>query len=191
MAFCFNCGNQLATLSTEKFCSKCGQDLSDRTSSRRDSINISDNQGDVFGVGFSGTGNVIGKNIVVGSGSLNANQNEIQNIPNEYAKAITDFSNLVNEQLKGHQIAEDKVKAINNDLTELGKEVEDVRPGQEDKVDYVKKIQVEGKTASLVQKILDVLPEAAETASTFTPLAPFSKIIGKSIKSIVDAVSKK
>lgn len=155
------------------------------------SINISGNQGEVIGTGFSGSGNVISKNIIIGSGTINANQTELQNIPNEYAKAITDFSNLVNEQLKGHQIPEDMVKSINNDLTELGKEVKDVKLGEEDKVDYVKKIQVEGKTASLLQKILDVLPEAAETAATFTPLAPFSKIIGKSVKSIVDAVSKK
>jgi hypothetical protein len=39
--------------------------------------------------------------------------------------------------------------------------------------------------------VLKVLPQAVETVSTFTPLAPFSKIIGKSVKSIVDAVSKK
>jgi hypothetical protein len=75
-------------------------------------------------------------------------------------------------------------------LTELGKEVEDIKPGQEDKVDYVKKIQVEGKTASLVQKVLDVLPEAAENISSLTPVAPFNKIIGKTVQSIVNAVKK-
>ena len=74
---------------------------------------------------------------------------------------------------------------------ELGKEVEGVKPGEEDKVDYVKKLRVEVKTTSLVQKILDVLPEAAETITTFTPLAPFSKIFGKTVRNIIDAVSKK
>jgi hypothetical protein len=160
-------------------------------SSNNNGIHISGNQGDVIGVGVSGSGNIIGKNIVVRSGTINANQTEIQNIPNEYAKAITEFSNSINERLKGRQISEEKVKSINNDLTELGKEAEGVESGKEDKVDYVKKLQVEGKTASLVQKILDVLPEVAETAATFTPLAPFSKIIGKNIKNINDAVSKK
>jgi len=189
MAFCFNCGHQLVT-STEKFCSSCGQNLNDRTNSKS-STNISGNQGDVIGVGFSGSGNIIGKNIVVGSGTINANQTEIQNIPNEYAIAIKDFSDSINEQLKGRQIPEDKVKSINKDLTELGKEVKDVKPGEEDKVDVVKKLQVEVKTISLVQKILEVLPETAETVATFTPLAPFSKIIGKTIKNIIDTVSKK
>ena len=104
----------------------------------------------VFGV--SGSGHVIGKNIVVGLSTINANQTEIQNIPNEYAKAITEFSNSINEQLKGREIPADKVKSINNDLTELGKEVKDVKPGEEDKVDVVKKIQIEGKTTSHLAK---------------------------------------
>jgi hypothetical protein len=40
-------------------------------------------------------------------------------------------------------------------------------------------------------KVLTVLPEAAETTATFTPLAPFSKLIGKEVKQIVDAIAKK
>ena len=32
-----------------------------------------------FGVGVSCSGNVIGKNIVVGSGTINANQNDLKN----------------------------------------------------------------------------------------------------------------
>ena len=38
--------------------------------------------------------------------------------------------------------------------------------------------------------MLKVLPEAAETAATFTPLAPFSKLIGKGVKQLVDAIAK-
>ena len=43
----------------------------------------------------------------------------------------------------------------------------------------MKQRQVESKTATLIQKVLTVLPEAVKTAATFTPLAPFSKIISK------------
>ena len=159
--------------------------------SNNNGINISGNKGDVIGVGVSGSGNVIGKNIVIGSGTINVNETEIQKTPDEYSKALKEFSENINEQLKGRQIPEDKVKSINSDISELAKEVEDVKPGQEEKVDYVKKLQVEGKTASLVQKILEVLPEAAETASAFTPLAPFSKIIGKTVKNLIDAIRKR
>lgn len=74
-------------------------------------------------------------------------------------------------------------------MNELAREVEDIRPGKEAEVDYVKQTQVEPKTASLIQRVLNVLPEAAETAA-FTPLAPFSKLIGEGIRQIVDAIAK-
>ena len=78
-------------------------------------------------------------------------------------------------------------------MNELAKEVEDIKPGKEEEqeIDYIKQTQVESKTASLIQKVLNVLPEAAETAATFTPLAPFSKIIGKGTQQIVDAIAKR
>jgi hypothetical protein len=39
--------------------------------------------------------------------------------------------------------------------------------------------------------VLKVLPEAAETAAIFTPLAPFSKLIGKGTQQIVDAIANR
>jgi hypothetical protein len=155
-----------------------------------DRINISGSQGDVIGVNVSGSYNTIGKNIIIGDGTINVSETKLQKLPNEYAQALREFSSSINEQLNGRQIQEDNVKLINNNIDELAKEVENVKPGEEEKVDYVKKLQIEGKTASIIQRILEVLPEGVETAATFTPLAPFSKIIGKTIKNIVDAVSK-
>ena len=58
-------------------------------------------------------------------------------------------------------------------------------------MDYPNQVNIESKTVSVVQKILNVLPEAAETATTFTPLAPFNKIIGKGVTQIVDAIAKR
>jgi hypothetical protein len=65
---------------------------------------------------------------------------------------------------------------------------EDISPGKEKEIDYVKQTNIEAKTGSLIQKVLNVLPQAAETAATFTPLAPFSKLIGKSVQEIVNAI---
>lgn len=155
----------------------------------KDSINISGNQGDVFGVGFSGSGNVIGKNIVIGSGTINVSKQELAKVDSEYADALKQFSESLNQQLKGKQIPEDKVKDINNSLNELAKEVKDVKPGQE--IDYEKQKTIEAKTGGIIQRILNVLPQVAETAATFTPLASFSKLIGKGVEQIVDEVSKR
>src|ERR1051326_7712923 len=200
MPFCSSCGQQL-TIGTEKFCPNCGQDLKKEGGEAeatitnhnvRDSINIQGTGGGVFGVGVRGSGNIIGKNIVVGSGTINVSQQELSKIPvSEYANALREFSESVNQQLKGRQIPEEKVKEINNNLNELAKEVQDIKPEEEQQqIDYVKQTQIESKTATTIQKVLDVLPEAAETASTFTPLAPFSKLIGKGVQGIVDAIAK-
>jgi hypothetical protein len=102
----------------------------------------------------------------------------------------TAFSENINQQLKGRQIPEEQVKSINTSLEELAKEVQDVKPGREEQMDYPKQVNIESKTVSVVQKILNVLPEAAETAATFTPLAPFSKLIGR-VEQIVDAIAEK
>jgi SMC interacting uncharacterized protein involved in chromosome segregation len=101
------------------------------------------------------------------------------------------FSYEINNQLKGLQISEEQVKSINESIDELAKEVKDIKPGKEEEIDYVKQTNVEAKTASVIQKVLDVLPEAAQTAATFTPLAPFSKLIGKGVQAIVDAIKNR
>ena len=151
---------------------------------------ISDVQGDIIGGSISGSGNIVGKNIVVGPGTINISEQRLEKIQNnEYTESLKAFSEMINNQLKDRRIPEEKVKSINQNLDDLAKEIEEIKPGKE-KLDYVKQMNVESKTATLIQKILDVLPEAAETASTFTPLAPFSKLIGKGVQQIVNAVKK-
>jgi hypothetical protein len=168
MPFCSICGQQL-TNGTEKFCSNCGKDLTEKAvvADNKDSINIQGTGGDVFGVGVRGSGNVIGKNIVVGSGTINVSQQELAKIPvPEYANALKEFSYSVNQQLKGTQIPEEKVKDINNNLNELAKEVQDIKPGEEEQqIDYVKKTQIESKTATTIQKVLDDITNVAANDS--------------------------
>ena len=200
MKYCPDCGEHLI-LGTEKFCPNCGQDLTKgevreeatlEPEENRRGINISGTQRDVMGFGFSGSGNIIGKNIVVGSGTINVSQQELTKIQGpEYARALKDFSENINQQLKGRQMPEEEIKSINTSLEELAKEVQDVKPGREEQMDYPNQVNIESKTVSVVQKILNVLPEAAETATTFTPLAPFNKIIGKGVTQIVDAIAKR
>jgi hypothetical protein len=128
-----------------------------------------------------GAGNIIEKNTVVGSGTI-SHLTQIQN--NEYAESLKQFSENVNSTLKGQQISEKKIKSINESIIELAKEVKDIKPGLEEQIDYAKQITVEAKTASVIQKVLDVSPQAA---ATFTPLSPFSKLIGKGIQEILDS----
>jgi hypothetical protein len=45
-------------------------------------------------------------------------------------------------------------------------------------------------TSGLIQRVLKFLAQEVETAATFTPLAPFSKLIGKSVEHLIGEVSK-
>lgn len=196
MIVCYNCGHQI-TMSTEETCPNCGLTLSGGIANDNNgkySINIHNTRGDVLDFGFSVSGNNIGKTIVVGFGTINIRQQELAKIPvPEYAKALKDFSESINGYLGGRQIPEEKVKWINNSLDKLAKELEDIQPRdvQREQVDYLKQIQIELKIASVIQRVLNVLPQDAGTASIFTPLDPFSKLIGRYIQEIVDAVSKR
>ncbi|HZI70267.1 MAG TPA: hypothetical protein VFD60_03805, partial [Nitrososphaeraceae archaeon] len=104
MTFCSNCGQQL-NIGTEKFCPNCGQDLKvgGAVSANRDpSINIGNTQGDVMGVGFSGDGNIIGKNITVGS--VGIGEQQLQKIPKEYADSLKAFTDAINQQFKANNV---------------------------------------------------------------------------------------
>jgi tetratricopeptide (TPR) repeat protein len=69
MPFCHNCGSPL--LGNENFCPKCGANLQQkmakvggrRENNNNHSIGIHGTGGDVFGTGFTGSGNIIGKEI--------------------------------------------------------------------------------------------------------------------------------
>jgi hypothetical protein len=187
MVFCSNCGSQLS-LGTEKFCPNCGQDLSKgrREEENRGVINISRTRGDVMGVGVSGSGNIIGKNIVVGSGTISVNEQQLQKLSDQYAQSLKTFSNSLNEQLKGQQVPEDKVKEVNDTLNDFAKEAEDVKPGEEQNISPGKKRVLNGKFGNVVRGVLKALPTAARIGSSlFAPLAPFSNAIGESVEKVV------
>lgn len=154
-------------------------------------IHISNVQGEVSGVNLGGSGNIVGKNIVVGSGTINVNEQQLTKIPNEYAQSLRDFSEALSSQLKNRQIPEEQVKSINQSLNELAKVIEDIKPGTEREIDYEKQKIIEAKTGGLIQRVLNVLPQAAETASTFTPLAPLSKLIGRGVQEVVSAIQSR
>src|SRR5438270_13140690 len=138
MNFCFQCGQQLAA-GTEKFCPNCGQDLM--------------------------KGGIRGGE--AGSGTVNVIQQELVNIQHpEYAKALKDFSENINRHLKGRQIPEGQAISINTSLEELAKKVQGVKPGKEEQIDYPIQLNIESKTVSIVQKILNVLPETEEETTT-------------------------
>jgi hypothetical protein len=152
------------------------------------SMSITGNKGDAIGVEFTGSGNIIGKQIVVGSGTINVSRQELSNINSEYANALKKFSETLNRQLEGKQIPEEQVKEINDSIREIDEEIQDLKPGQQ--LGEIKKSDIKSKLFRVAKNVLKVLPHAAETVALFTPLAPFSKVIGEGSCYLLEAIQK-
>jgi hypothetical protein len=150
-------------------------------------IHISGVGGDVFGLDVSGSGNVIGKNISL-SGTINVNNEQLSKIPDEYAKALKDFSASINEQITNHNIYQSQLVPLQESINELAKETEGIKPDQE--VVVVKETELKTKFVNVAKNVLKVLPKTAETVAAFTPLAPFSKLIGEATQSVIEAIQK-
>lgn len=194
MKYCSECGSQLA-IENAKFCPACGYDLLNKNKINNDydnqtkSTRIENTKGDIIGVNVSGSGHTIGKNIVIGSGTINVNENQLQKIPNEYADALKKFTESLNQQFKDQQVSKEQVQEINSTLEDLAKEVEDVKQGEEEKekINPGKRRILNGKFGNVVQTVLKVLPTAAKIGSSlFAPLSPFSDLIGEKVQKVVD-----
>lgn len=140
-------------------------------------IHIGNVGGDVIGVGVTGSGNVIGTNITI-------NRQQLQNIPYEYAKSLREFI----KELNKFNIASEETKPIQDSLNDFTKEIEGIKP--EEKVNAVKQKSLNSKFSIFAQKVLKILPKTAETIIAFTPLAPFSKLIGEEVQQLVQVIQK-
>jgi len=113
-------------------------------------IHISGVQGDVSEIVSGGIGNIAAKNVVLGSGTINVSEQQLARIQNdEYAQSLRSLRSL-RISINSSKIARSqrsRIKSINQSMSELAKEVEDIRPGKEQEIGYVKQTNVEAKTA--------------------------------------------
>jgi uncharacterized membrane protein YgaE (UPF0421/DUF939 family) len=147
-------------------------------------IRISGIKGDVV-VG-TGTGNIVGKNVSI-TGNVTISNEQLSRMPNEYAKSLEAFVRSLNEQLKKHQVPPEKVEPAKQAIQELAKEVEDVRS---DQVSTIKRKQLNTRVSTVIDNVVRILPKAAETIAAFTPLSPFSKLIGEGVEQLAKVIQK-
>ena len=147
-------------------------------------INISGNTGDVIGVNVSGTGNITGKNITTGNITIGAQ--DLAGVASEYATALEAFTKSLNALVQKYNVPAAQLEPVQAQLKELAKEVKEVKPDAP--VGPVKEANVKAKLANLADTVIKLLPKGAEVIAGFTPLAPFSKIIGQGVESLVKAV---
>jgi predicted nucleic acid-binding Zn-ribbon protein len=184
MKFCPECGSQFAT-GTEKFCSNCGYNVNKGVAipseeSNKNSIHIEGTGGDVFGVGVSGSGNIIGKEITI-------NKTTNNNLKPELRDSLQDFLALINKQ--SEQLSEEQSKSLKESIDALAKSAEGVKADQV--VDEEKKDEIKSEQITLADKIVNYLPKVAESIALATPLAPFSKVIGEGTSYFAELIRRK
>jgi hypothetical protein len=138
-----------------------------------------------------GTGIIIGKNITTGDVIIGIDQSIKQNPQNEYLQGLKKLTDELSKEYQKYNVPQEKRTEINKSIQDLEKEVKDLKP--ETKVDNLKpsqEKQIDAKTTTLIEKIVDILPATSETITNFTPLSPFSKLIRGGIQNIVDAYKK-
>jgi hypothetical protein len=152
-------------------------------------INLSENAGDVIGVEVSGDNNIIGKNIVVGSGTISVKDERLYNLPAKYSESLKEFTEKINSELQNQTISEDQKNTINNNIDGFAKEVEEakVEEGKENELPRAKKRELNGKFGTVIKTVLKILPTAAKIGfSLFAPLSPFSNLIGEKVEDVVN-----
>ena len=117
---------------------------------KRDEIHIGNVGGDVVGVGVSGSGNIIGKNIDI-SGTVTISNQQLQNVSNEYGTSLKSFSESLNRQLKVNNVPPEKVKPIQESINELVKESEGIKPDQQ--VDTIKQSDLKSKFINVAKHV--------------------------------------
>lgn len=148
-------------------------------------INISGVGGDVVGVGVSGSGNIIGGQISV-SGQLTLNAQQLARMPDTYATGLKAFCDEANRQLKANDVPPEQVAEVQKEIEALASEVKDLPADAPPPP--TRKLNIAAKFANMAKRLLKVLPDTAETVAAFTPLAPFSKLIGTGVEELVNSI---
>lgn len=139
-------------------------------------------KGDVIGAGASG---IIAKNI---TGNITLGTSQLEQMPDEYARGLQDFTDKINQLLQAHQVNQKQVAPVQQTLREFSEEVAELEPDQEP--DFVKKVSLKSKLVSAAAGLSKLLPRGVEVVAAFTPLAPFGKLIGEAVDTIVKNVVK-
>jgi hypothetical protein len=152
------------------------ENMSRKTDNNVSNVNIKAN--------ITGCGNIVGENISINGYQLIISQGNIG--LNEYENSINDFSKKLNEILNKIEITKDNARNLKCAINELKIESKDI--GSNKNITYNKKMSIHTKLTSVVNIVLNILPGASEGLLSFTPLAPYGKIIGITIDELVKLI---
>jgi hypothetical protein len=127
-----------------------------------------------------------GSVVTIGEG-ITVNVNTSSGLSKELAASLHEFEAKLKEIAAQQPDAAADVAAVAAKAEELGKAAVGVK--EPFVHDQAKKSSIREKLHAVARGLLEVLPSAATTVAALTPLAPFSALIGMSVKEVVKALA--
>ena len=150
-------------------------------------LSFSNITGHVTLTNVEGNNNQVSNNI---SGDIKVDSKTLEKIDPVFQESIKDFTDKLGALLKDKDVPKQKADAIKTNLSGLAKEVEDVKPNEE-LPDNERKEGIIKNLKDLAYNIASLSPQVAETVASMTPLAPFSKPIGKAVNYVTQLIQHK
>jgi hypothetical protein len=155
--------------------------ITDKKSEPSSVINIGNIGGDAIGIGITGSDNIIGKSFTI-------NQDSYNKLEPEFRDSLDDLLALIDKH--GKALTNEQKESLAESIDGLTKVTKGLKADQII-TDEEKKDEIKSKQITLAEKIVDYLPEVAETIASLTPLAPFSKVIGKGTGYFAEWIKRK
>jgi hypothetical protein len=124
------------------------------------------------------------------SGDIKVEKNILSKLDLEFQNSITDFTKLLKKELEGKTLTPEQISTVNNSINDVAKEFEGVK-ADEEIPDEDRKDDIKSKLRNLADALLALAPDVAEKIAELTPLAPFSKSIGKGVTYLSDLIKRK
>jgi hypothetical protein len=112
----------------------------------------------------------------------------LEKMPTEYRESLQKFTDEVNKDLAKEEVQLEDMKQLQASANEVAKEMADIKP--EEGVSFEKRTSISTKLIGLARALVKASPKIAEKIISGTPLAPFSKLVGKGFEKIVARLLK-
>ncbi len=124
------------------------------------------------------------------SGDIKLDNKTLEKVDPVFQDSIKDFIGKLDALLKDKEVPKQKVHAIKTNLANLTNESQGVNPNEELK-NPEKKDGIIKNLKDLAYNVAGLSPQVAETIASMTPLALFSKPIGKATNYVAQLIQYK
>jgi hypothetical protein len=143
-----------------------------------------------FNVNFPGTTNVGHQQIgdvhtnnynPVSNMTISINGNYIEQMPEKYRTSLVQFVEKVNEEIQKENVSHQLTAQFQTKINELAETTTELK---ESEVSEEKKT-IHDRLRTLAKSLVKMSPTIARTVVGFTPLAPFSNLVGETFEAMI------